>query len=130
MYFGYRDFGKLGQRKNHGMKFLQHRRNFIRGVYLNVNSSGKSSMTTSDDHDGDFLALFQLTQRVRKLVHHLEIDHIERRMRERDTGELAMDLDGETIGRRSWRCHVFSISAIFGNFGISSNSLRASVSPW
>ena len=76
------------------MKFLQHGLDQVRRVHRHIDSGRECSLAATDDYDRNFFALLQLLQRLQQLVHHLEIDHIERWMCERDAGQLAADFDG------------------------------------
>jgi hypothetical protein len=97
MHFRYRDLGKFNQRKNHAVKFLKHRLNFVRRVHGHVNAGRKAAFASADYHNGDFPVLFQLLQRRQQLIHHLKVDHIERRMVQRDAGKRPVDIESDTI---------------------------------
>ena len=82
----------------------------------------KAPPTAADDQGRDFFALLQLLQSRQQLVHHLEIDDVERRMVDSDAGEwprtstanrfvVVVGMEEVVIG--------FPISAILGIWAFS-----------
>jgi hypothetical protein len=68
------------------MKLLQHGLDFVRRVYRHIDAGRKSSPAASENDGRNFPALLQLLHHLQQLVHHLEVDDVERRMGERDLG--------------------------------------------
>jgi hypothetical protein len=92
-----RNLGKLGQRKNHAMKFLQHGRNQFGRMYRHVDSGRKSSLSAANDHHRNFFAQFQLLQCRQQFVHHLKIDHVKRRMGESNAGKRTLQFESNAF---------------------------------
>src|SRR4029077_5464980 len=100
-------------------------------MYRYVNAGRKSSLAAADDHDRYFPVLLKLLQGRQYLVHHLEIDHVERRMCEREAGHRAVSFNGDTLRSRSLIIRDCHGSYLFRSRAIArSLFLRASVSPW
>ena len=79
------------------MKFLQHRRDVLGRVDTNIHAGGKSALASAEDDRRNLAVLIQRLQRFEQLIHHLEVNHIERRMVKRNAGKLAGRFDAKTL---------------------------------
>src|SRR6516164_7821685 len=72
---------------DHGVKLREHFRNVLRCVYRNIDAGGEGSIGAGEDDDRNFRLLSEFFESGGKFVHHLQVDDIQRRIRERDAGD-------------------------------------------
>ena len=83
------------------MKLLEHHLDLFRRMDRHVNAGGEASLAPTENHGQDLSALLQFAQGFLQFIHHLEVDHVERRMREGDARKLAVNVQSTTLGRFS-----------------------------
>jgi hypothetical protein len=84
MDLGNRNLGKLHHGHDQPVEFLEHGLDLVRRVYCHVYSRRKAALATVENDGGNFSTLLHIVQRLQQLVHHLEVDHVQWWVDERD----------------------------------------------